>query len=167
MANRSVLTGRLVADPELRLTQNENVPVASFRIAVPRRFKKDVTDFIDIVAWRKEAEFVCQYFSKGKWIEVDGFIQSRPYTDKEGKKRTAIEVVADSLSFVGDKPKGEASPASNPPAPPPIGAPTGFDPFANAAPPPSKLQSGQPAPAYASDSAGDFAEFDEDGDLPF
>jgi len=156
-----------VADPELRHTQQESVPVASFRIAVPRRFKKDTADFIDIVAWRKEAEFVSQYFTKGKWIEVDGSIQSRTYTDKEGKNRTAVEVVADSLSFVGDKPKDEASPAPNPPAPPPIGAPAGFDPFANAAPPPSGSRSGQMAPTYSSASPDDFADADDDGDLPF
>jgi len=175
MANRCVLTGRLTADPELRQTPS-NVSVTSFRIAVPRKYKKDATDFIDIVAWRKEAEFVCQYFTKGKWIEVDGSIQTRTYTDREGKNRTAVEIVADSVSFVGDKPKEDGAPAYGNAAPPPQpqqpAAPTGFDPFAGAAsaappPPPDGFPTGYAPPVYASGGAGDFADIDDDGDLPF
>lgn len=172
MANRAVLTGRLTADPELRHTK-DNTPVASFSIAIPRKFKKDVTDFLDIVAWRKEAEFVGKYFTKGKWIEVDGSIQSRSYTDKQGNKRTAVEIVADSLSFVGDKPKEEGVVAQGErQAPPPPAAPPGFDPFQCTAPPPiapgdfpgaQQAYNGYAAPSYSPD----FGEFDDDGDLPF
>ena len=89
MANRIVLTGRLTADPELRQTK-DGVPVTAFTVAVPKKFKKDGADFIDVVAWRQRAEFICQYFTKGKWIEIDGSIQTRSYEDKEGKKRKAV-----------------------------------------------------------------------------
>jgi len=145
MANRIVLTGRLTADPELRQTPGEGVPVTSFTIAVPKKYKKEGADFIDVVAWRQRAEFICQYFTKGKWIEIDGSLQTRSYEDKESKKRKAVEVLADEVSFVGDKPKDEASPASTSP-PPPSGTPVNFDPFAAATSP---------------------DEFDDDGDLPF
>lgn len=157
MANRAVVTGRLTAEPELRQTQ-DGTPVTSFSIAVPRKFKKDVADFIDIVAWRKNAEFACQYFTKGKWIEVDGSIQTRTYTDREGKNRKAVEIVADEINFVGDKPKEDGAPANGKAAVPP---PPNFDPFAKSAPPV------QPSPAYASGGPGDFAEADDEGDLPF
>lgn len=100
--NNVALIGRLVADPELRRTQS-GLSVTSFRIAVNRRFAKqgdEVTaDFIDIVAWRQTAEFICNYFSKGRAIGVLGAIQTRSYTDKDGNKRTAVEVVADSVYF--------------------------------------------------------------------
>jgi len=96
----------MVADPELKTTPN-GVNVCSFRIAVGRRFIKpneaQQTDFIDIVAWRAQAEFVAKYFSKGKPILVCGSIQSRNWEDKEGKKRTTVEVIADEISFVERK----------------------------------------------------------------
>lgn len=163
MANRCVLTGRITADPELRQTQ-DGTPVTSFSIAVPRKYKKDVTDFMDIVAWRKNAEFACRYFTKGKWIEIDGSIQTRTYTDREGKNRKAVEILADSVNFVGDKPKEDGAPANGRAAPPP---PSNFDPFASAAPPSAGFQPGPVAPAYGNGDASDFAELDEEGDLPF
>jgi single-strand DNA-binding protein len=96
----------MVADPELKTTPS-GVNVCSFRIAVGRRFAKPnepaQTDFIDIVAWRTQAEFVAKYFQKGKSILVCGSIQSRNWEDKEGKKRTTVEVIADEVSFVGPK----------------------------------------------------------------
>jgi len=96
----------MVADPELKTTPT-GVNVCSFRIAVGRRFIKpneaQQTDFIDIVAWRAQAEFVTKYFSKGKPILVCGSIQSRNWQDKEGNKRTTVEVIADEVSFVERK----------------------------------------------------------------
>lgn len=107
MYNRTILIGRLVADPELRTTPN-GINVATFRIAVDRFGKEKKADFISIVCWRNNAEFVSRYFSKGKAIGVEGSIQVRDYTDKEGNKRNAFEVVADRLFFVGDKGSGDS-----------------------------------------------------------
>lgn len=109
MINRVILMGRLVADPELRQTPN-GVSVCAFRIAVNRNFVgkdgKQQADFIDIVAWRQSAEFVSKYFSKGKMIIAEGSIQTRNYEDKNGSKRTAVEVVADNVQF--GEPKGSS-----------------------------------------------------------
>lgn len=104
--NKVILIGNLVADPELKKTPS-GVSVTSFRIAVGRRYAKDgdaqQADFIDIVAWRSTAEFVTQYFTKGKPILVCGAIQSRNWTDQNGQKRYTVEVVADEVSFVERK----------------------------------------------------------------
>ncbi len=106
MINRVVLMGRLVADPELKTT-NTGISVTSFRIAVDRSYVKAgaerQADFFDIVAWRSSAEFVCRNFSKGSLIAVDGQLQSRQYQTKDGQNRTAIEVVADNVSFTGER----------------------------------------------------------------
>lgn len=105
MFNLVVLTGRLTHDPELKYTPN-NVPVTSFSIAVERRHKQGEerqSDFINIVAWRSSAEFVSKYFQKGSMIGIEGAIQTRKYTDKEGKNRTAFEVVANNIQFVEPK----------------------------------------------------------------
>ena len=109
MYNRCILIGRLIADPELRTTPN-GVNVCSFRIAVDRPFQQNgerKADFINIVAWRGAGEFVSRYFSKGKVIGVEGAIQTRDYTDKEGNKRYAFEVVADRAFFVAPKSSNE------------------------------------------------------------
>lgn len=102
MLNSVCLMGRLAADPELKTTQN-GVSVTSFRIAVDRTFQskgqEKQTDWIDIVAWRNTAEFVTRYFRKGSMIAVQGSIQTRSYTDRDGGKRTAFEVVADNVFF--------------------------------------------------------------------
>ncbi len=111
MFNLVVLTGRLTADPELRYTPN-NIPVTSFSIAVNRRYKageESQADFINIVAWRQTAEFITRYFSKGSMIGIEGSIQTRRYTDKEGKNRTAFEVIANNVQFVESKRDGGAS----------------------------------------------------------
>lgn len=106
MLNRVILMGRLVADPELKTT-NSGISVTSFRIAVDRSYVKQgeerQADFFDIVAWRSSAEFVCRNFSKGSLVAVDGQLQSRNYQTKEGQNRTAIEVVADNISFTGER----------------------------------------------------------------
>ncbi len=102
MINSVVLMGRLTRTPECRCTE-DGTAVTAFRIAVDRRFAsadgKKVTDFFDIVAWRSTAAFVADHFNKGDMIAVRGALQSRQYTDKNGNKRTAIEVVADEISF--------------------------------------------------------------------
>ena len=151
MLNCAVLMGRLVGDPELRTTTN-GTSVTSFRIAVDRNFVRQgeerQADFIDIVAWRQTAEFVTRYFHKGSMIAVQGSIQTRNYEDKNGNKRTAVEVVADNVSFCGSK--AESGTAGAPAA-------------RAAAPAPAA-----PAVSYASGSTGDFETIDDDDELlPF
>lgn len=106
MINVAVLMGRLVADPELRHTPND-ISVTTIRIAVDRRFNKaggeKQTDFIDVTAWRQTAEFICRYFRKGSMIAVQGSIRVENYTDRDGNKRSRFEVVADNVSFCGEK----------------------------------------------------------------
>ena len=114
MLNSVVLMGRLTADPELKYTPS-NIAVTAFKIAVDRSYsgnnRKRQTDFISVVAWRKTAEFITRYFTKGQMITVEGSIQTRNYEDKNGNKRTAVEVVVSNVSFCGDKRK-EASSAA-------------------------------------------------------
>ena len=106
MLNRITIMGRLVRDPELRST-NTGTPVAGFTIACDRDFKnsdggKD-TDFIEIVAWRKTAEFVSQYFSKGRMAIVEGRLQIREWKDKDGNNRRTAEIVAENVYFGDSK----------------------------------------------------------------
>lgn len=149
MLNHITLMGRLVADPELRTTPS-GVPVATFRIAVDRDFKnkqtgEKETDFVTIVAWRSTAEFVSRYFAKGRMVVVDGRLQIRPYTDRDGNKRTAAEVVADSVYFGDSKRDGDGQDASYQPG--------GYGGYGSG-------PSGQPSQQ--------FEELEgEDGDLPF
>lgn len=111
MLNVSVLMGRLVADPELRHTTSD-IAVTSFTIAVDRSYVKSgaerQADFIDIVAWRNTAEFVCKYFRKGQLIAIQGSIQTRIYQDKDGNKRKVFEIVADNVHFAESKKDGSA-----------------------------------------------------------
>ena len=106
MLNKIILMGRLTRDPELRHAGN-GTAVASFSIAVDRDFKaqsgEKETDFIDIVAWRSTAEFVSKYFSKGRMAVVDGRLQIRDWTDRDGGKRRSAEVVADNIYFGDSK----------------------------------------------------------------
>ena len=153
MLNRIILMGRLARDPELRHTQT-GTPVASFRLAVDRDFKdrttgEKATDWIDVVAWRQTAEFVSRYFTKGRLAVVEGRLQMRDWTDKDGNKRTSAEVVADNVYFGDSKRDAEAGG---------YGAPGGY---ASPAAPANNT--------YAPPAAGDqFAELsDDDGELPF
>lgn len=106
MLNRVILMGRMVADPELKTT-NTGISVTSFRIAVDRSYVKAgeqrQADFFDIVAWRSSAEFVCKHFTKGSLIAVDGQLQTRQYQTKDGSNRSTVEVVADNISFTGER----------------------------------------------------------------
>jgi single-strand DNA-binding protein len=102
--NKVILIGNLTSDPELKQS-GSGTSVCSFYIAVNRKYNKDgnnAVDFITIVAWRSQAEFVCKYFKKGKPILVCGQLQTRSWTDKQGNKRISTEVVADEASFVGN-----------------------------------------------------------------
>ena len=104
MLNCAIIMGRLTADPELRTTGN-GTSVTSFSVAVDRSFvragEERQTDFINVVAWRQTAEFVTRYFHKGSMIAVQGSIQTRTYTDKDGNKRTVSECIADDVQFLG------------------------------------------------------------------
>ena len=153
--------GRLARDPELRRTQS-GVPVASFRLAVDRDFKdkntgERGTDWIDVVAWRATGEFVSRYFTKGRMAVVEGRLQMRDWTDKEGNKRTSAEVVADNVYFGDSRRDGDGG---------------GYSPSYGGG------QSSYSAPAPRSDPFGgygappadgdQFAELStDDGNLPF
>ena len=104
--NKVVLAGRITADPELKTTQS-GISVTTFSLAINRRYSKDreqqQADFITIVAWRNTAEFITKYFRKGSAICITGSIQTRSWTDNQGNKRYATEVVADEAIFVDSK----------------------------------------------------------------
>lgn len=106
MLNHIVVMGRLTRNPELRYT-NSGTPVASFTLAVDRDFKSEKgergVDFIDIVSWGKSGEFVAKNFTKGQQAVVDGRLQIRDWTDNEGNKRKAAEIVSNSVYFTGSK----------------------------------------------------------------
>ena len=143
MFNLVVLTGRLTADPELKTTQS-GISVTSFSIAVDRRYRageERQTYFINIVAWRQSAEFVAKYFKKGNMIGIEGSIQTRKYTDKNGNNRTAFEVVANNVQFVETK-RDSA---------------------------PSAVEDNAPAASFSNAGANDFADLGDiaDDDLPF
>ena len=143
MLNKIIIMGRLTRDPELRRTQS-GTAVTSFSLAVDRDFKSQSgekeTDFIDIVAWRVTAEFVSKYFTKGRMAIVEGRLQIRDWTDKDGGKRRSAEVVADNVYFGDSKRDGDS------------GTSGGYH------------TAGRPADV----SANDFAEIvEEDGELPF
>ena len=125
MINVVVLMGRLVADPELKQTQN-GTSVCSFRIAVDRNVANKQTgerqaDFINITAWRQTAEFVCKYFRKGSMIAIEGSLQTRGYTDKDGNNRTAYDVVVE--EYAGVAPVVAPAPVAPVAAPAPAAAP--------------------------------------------
>lgn len=99
--NIIAITGNLTSDPEVKMTQNGD-SVCSFTVAVKRPHTKDKTDFIDCVAWKNKAEFVGKYFSKGKKIELSGYISTRVY-ESQGTKRKATELICEDVSFGGKK----------------------------------------------------------------
>ena len=107
--NKVVLLGRLTKDPEVRYTQTNNIMVASFSLAVNRRFAKEgeqQADFINIVAWNKTAEFCSKYFKKGQQVAVVGRIQTRNYEDDQRQKHYVTEVVAEEAYFADSKKEG-------------------------------------------------------------
>ena len=158
MLNVVAIMGRLVADPELRTTP-QGTNVCSFRIACDRNFARQgeqrQADFIDIVAWRSQADFVCKYFQKGSLIAIDGSIQTRQYQDKNGNNRTAFEIVANNINFAGSRNSnaGGANYQNSAPS------------YQNAAP--ARPAAVEAAPSYSAGSADDFAVIDDSDDLPF
>ena len=162
MLNRIILMGRLTRDPELRHTQT-GTAVASFSLAVDRDFKdrntgEKATDFIDIVAWRQTAEFVSRFFTKGRMAVVEGRLQLRDWTDRDGNKRRSAEVIADNVYFGDSRREAEAAGAY---APPGGGYTAPAAPVGGYAAP----SGGYNAPAGGGDQ---FAELsDDDGELPF
>ena len=124
MLNRIIVMGRMTRDPELRRT-NSGTAVASFTVAVDRDFKSQSgekeTDFIDVVAWRNTAEFASKYFSKGRMAVVEGRLQIRDWTDKDGNKRRIAEIVADSVYFGDSKRDGGDTVQSEPQSEPQSG----------------------------------------------
>ena len=112
MLNKCFLLGRMTKDPEIRRT-NGGAAVTSFTLAVDRDFKTNgekETDFIEVVAWRNTAEFVSKYFSKGRMAIVEGRLQIRDWTDKNGNKRRTAEVVADNVYFGDSKRENKEDP---------------------------------------------------------
>ena len=149
MLNQVSLMGRLTADPELRHTPND-IAVTTFTLAVNRSYVKQgaerQADFIDVVAWRSTAEFICRYFKKGQMMAVTGSIQTRNYTDKEGKNRKAFEVVADNVYFTESRGTTQISGGYNNPT---------YD------------DSASEKPSYSSGTPDDFTIISNDEDLPF
>ena len=117
MYNKAIIMGRIVNDLELKTTP-QGSSVVSFRVAVDRRFQnkgeEKKTDFFNIVAWKNNADFICQYFSKGRMILIEGEIQTRQYQDKNGNTVYVTEIIVDRACFTGEK-KAELSGASLPP----------------------------------------------------
>ena len=146
--NKVILVGNMTADPELKQTTS-GTSVCSFSIAVNRRFTKaeqgqQTVDFINIVAWRQQAEFVSRYFKKGNPILICGQLQTRTWNDNQGQKRYATEVIADEVTFV--------TPASA------NGAPTGGSTYTPEA---------YATPSFNSSAAASFEEIPGDDSLPF
>ena len=148
MLNRITITGRMTRDPELRATQN-GISVTSFSIANQRNYKNNngerETDFFDVVAWRNTAEFVTKYFVKGSLVTVDGRLETRKFTDKQGNERKTVEIIADNVFFGDSKnEQREAAPATSAAAAP------GFEPDFS---------------APAAGGAADFEEIIDDSDF--
>lgn len=160
MLNVAAIVGRLTADPELKHTSGD-VSVVSFTLAVGRSYAKAgterQTDFIDVVAWRSTADFICRYFRKGQLMAVQGSIQTRTYQDKNGNNRKAVEIVADNVHFVESKrsEEGDSYGQSN--------SYSRNDSYAPSRP----AAFNEPASAYSSGTSGDFEEIPGDDDLPF
>ena len=160
MLNVVAIMGRLARDPELRQTTTGK-NVASFRIACDRGRRdangQSQADWIDVVAWDRQAEFVCKYFQKGSLIAIEGSLQTRQYQDKNGNNRTAVEVVANNINFAGSKNSnagGGANYQNN-------SAPA----YQNAAP--ARPAAVEAAPSHSAGNADDFAVIDDSDDLPF
>lgn len=144
MVNHAVLQGRLVADPELRHTQS-GTSVCSFRVAWSEKYNENETKlFLSCTAWRGTGEMISKYFRKGKEIVVEGPLQTREWTDKDGQKRTSIEMTVSRAHFCGPKGDGDSG---------------GYG---------ESYSSGyHAAGAPVNVSASDWAEIEEDGELPF
>lgn len=112
MLNRVILIGRLTRDPELRYTPN-GTAVASFTIAVDRKFKREETDFVPIVVWSKLAEHCANYLAKGRLVAVEGRLQVRSYETQDGQKRWVTEVIGEDVRFLDKSGAGAGGSAYN------------------------------------------------------
>ena len=139
--NKVILIGHLVADPEMKTTTS-GVTVTQFRIGVSRKFDRNTSDFIDVVAWRQTAEFICKHFTKGKPILVCGSLQVRSY-EKDGGKRYVTEVVADEAAFVESAGENTSHTSAN------------------------NSQSANGAPTFNNAQTAKFEEVTDDDNLPF
>lgn len=152
MLNVVAIMGRLVADPELRTTP-AGLSVCRFRIACDRSYvqqgQQRQADFIDIVAWRQQADFVSKYFQKGSMIAIEGSLQTRNYQDENGNNSTAVEVVANNISFAGAKRQDAQSVPS-------------YEQQTI-----SHVQQAKAQTGFAQGSADDFAVISDNDDLPF
>lgn len=150
MLNVCALQGRLARDPELRQTTTGK-QVATFTLAVDRGRKdangKSVADWIPVIAWERAAEFAYKWLTKGQMVAVDGRLQSRTYTAKDGTNRTVLEVVANNINFCGSKTDNAGAGSLSAPADGPRVSTT--------------------APAYNQQPGDDFAMIEDEGDLPF
>lgn len=157
MLNVVAIMGRLVADPELRTTQ-QGTNVCTFRIACERSYtpkgQQRQADFVDIVAWGKTAEFICKFFQKGSMIAIDGSIQTQHYQGKDGSNRTAVEVVASNISFAGAKAADKPAAAS-------------YEQQTRNHLQQAKAAQNAPQPAYTQGGTDDFAAINDTDDLPF
>ena len=142
MLNLVAVMGRLARDPEMRQTTTGK-NVVSFSIACDRGRKdangQSQTDWLNVVAWDKTAEFICRYFQKGQLIVIDGRLQSRSYQDKNGQNRTATEIVVQNVNFAGSKENTHTA----------------------------QWNAQSAAPALSQGSGDDYAEIEDNGDLPF
>lgn len=157
MYNKVIMMGRIVNDLELKTTPS-GVSVLSFRIAVDRRFQtkgeERKSDFFNVVAWRNEAEFISRYFAKGRMILVEGELQTRSYTDKNGNPAYVTEIIVDRATFTGEKALQQGS--------------SPYQSYPGNAPAPSHpAEATNTAPAVSQGSAGDFTETADDDDYPF
>jgi single-strand DNA-binding protein len=150
MLNVVAIIGRMVKDPELKST-NSGKSVCSFRIANDSGYKdasgQSQTNWLDVTAWGKTAEFVCKYFPKGALIAIDGRLQTRQYQDKNGQNRTAVEIVVQNVSFCSTS-HAPQNAAQRPAAP-------------------SQRTHGMPDVSYSSGQSDDYALIEDEGDLPF
>ncbi len=167
MINKVILMGRLTADPELRQTQS-GIASCRFTVAIDRRFADKNTgerqaDFINVVAWRQQAEFVSRYFSKGRMIIVEGSIRNNNYTDNNGVKHYGYDVVADNVSFGESKSAASANNGSS------YSAPSNNFNNSYQAPAPAQAAPQQPQnnDSMSYGNLSDFEEILSDGDVPF
>ncbi len=161
--NKVFMMGRLVNDPELKTTPN-GITTCSFRIAVDRNFQRKgedrKSDFFNVVAWREKAEFVSRFFSKGRMIMIEGEMQTRQYTDKNGNPATWYEIQVENVFFTGEKSNGQGGGGYNA-APPLTEPPPGYG--GGSA---SGGYNSAPAESAPAAPAPDFAAADKD-DYPF
>ncbi len=174
MLNRAIIMGRLTRDPELRYTPN-NVPVTTVTVAVDRSFARQgeekETDFLDVVCWRQQAEFVSKWFRKGSMIVADGRIQTRKWKDKFDQNRVTVEIVADNVYFGESKGSGESRSQYERVAPQDdYGQAPSYD-YGRSAAPRAETAPRADAPKkeynFSTAPIADFKELADDDDVPF